>query len=29
MREHGRPFRGALTDPLFELWIAAGRHWPR
>lgn len=28
MREHGRPFRGALVDPLFELWIAAGRHWP-
>ncbi len=28
-REHGRPFRGALVDPLFELWIAAGRHWPR
>jgi hypothetical protein len=28
MREHGRPFRGALIDPLFELWICAGRHWP-
>lgn len=28
LREHGRPFRGALVDPLFELWIAAGRHWP-
>jgi hypothetical protein len=24
---HGRPFRRALVDPLFELWIAAGRHW--
>jgi hypothetical protein len=29
LREHGRPFRGALVDPLFELWIAEGRHWPR
>lgn len=29
LREHGRPFRGALVDPLFELWIAAGRQWPR
>lgn len=29
LREHGRPFRGALVDPLFELWIAAGRHWPQ
>jgi hypothetical protein len=29
LRERGRPFRGALVDPLFELWIAAGRHWPR
>jgi hypothetical protein len=28
LREHGRPFRGALVDPLFELWIAQGRHWP-
>ena len=28
LREHGRPFRGALVDPLFELWITAGRHWP-
>jgi uncharacterized protein len=28
LREHGRPFRGALVDPLFELWIAAGRRWP-
>ena len=28
VREHGRPFRGALVDPLFELWIAQGRHWP-
>jgi hypothetical protein len=28
MRQHGRPFRGALVDPLFELWIAEGRHWP-
>jgi hypothetical protein len=28
MREHGRPFRGALVDPLFEIWIATGRHWP-
>lgn len=27
-REHGRPFRGTLVDPLFELWIAQGRHWP-
>ncbi len=27
LREHGRPFRGALVDPLFELWIAQGRHW--
>jgi len=29
LREHGRPFRGALVDPLFEFWIAAGRRWPR
>jgi hypothetical protein len=29
LREHGRPFRGALVDPLFELWIAEGRRWPR
>jgi hypothetical protein len=28
LREHGRPFRGALVDPLFELWIATGRRWP-
>jgi len=28
LREHGRPFRGALVDPLFELWIASGRHSP-
>lgn len=28
LREAGRPFRGVLVDPLFELWIAAGRHWP-
>jgi uncharacterized protein len=28
LREHGRPFRGTLVDPLFELWIAAGRRWP-
>jgi hypothetical protein len=28
LREPGRPFRGALVDPLFELWIAQGRHWP-
>jgi hypothetical protein len=28
LRERGRPFRGALVDPLFELWIAQGRHWP-
>jgi hypothetical protein len=28
LREYGRPFRGALVDPLFELWIAAGRRWP-
>ncbi|HUB37007.1 MAG TPA: hypothetical protein VL972_09290 [Solirubrobacteraceae bacterium] len=27
-REHGRPFRGALVDPIFELWIAQGRRWP-
>src|SRR5919204_5218824 len=29
VRERGRPFRGALVDPLFELWIAQGRRWPR
>jgi hypothetical protein len=29
LRDHGRPFHGALVDPLFEFWIAAGRHWPR
>jgi len=29
VRERGRPFRGALVDPLFELWIAEGRRWPR
>jgi hypothetical protein len=28
LREHGRPFRGALVDPLFELWVAQGRRWP-
>jgi hypothetical protein len=28
-REHGRPFRGTLVDPLFELWTARGRHWYR
>jgi hypothetical protein len=28
VRERGRPFRGALVDPLFELWIAYGRRWP-
>jgi uncharacterized protein len=27
VRERGRPFRGALVDPLFELWIAQGRRW--
>jgi uncharacterized protein len=27
LREHGRPFSGALVDPLFELWIAEGRSW--
>jgi hypothetical protein len=28
VRERGRPFRGVLVDPLFELWIAEGRRWP-
>lgn len=28
VRERGRPFRGAIVDPLFERWIAAGRRWP-
>jgi hypothetical protein len=28
IRERGRPFRGSLVDPLFELWVAHGRRWP-